>query len=50
MAMNTWRQYGGIYANEKFQKEFLVENLIIQNNLMIGAEECGVKNLIFGNI
>jgi len=38
---------GGIGANEKFQKEFLVENLIIQNNLMIGAEECGVKNLIF---
>jgi GDP-L-fucose synthase len=38
---------GGIGANEKFQKEFLVENLIIQNNLMIGAEECGVKNLLF---
>lgn len=38
---------GGIGANEKFQKEFLVENLVIQNNLIIGAEECGVRNLIF---
>ncbi len=38
---------GGIGANEKFQKEFLFENLTIQNNLIIGAEECGVKNLLF---
>lgn len=38
---------GGIGANEKFQKEFLFENLAIQNNLIIGAEECGVKNLLF---
>ena len=38
---------GGIGANAKFQKEFLVENLVIQNNLMIGAEKSGVRNLVF---
>ena len=38
---------GGIGANSKYQKEFLVENLNLQNSLLMAAEEVGVKKLIF---
>ena len=38
---------GGIGANSKFQKEFLVENLQIQNSIMVAAAKNLVQNFIF---
>ena len=38
---------GGIYANDKYRTEFLLENLRIQNNLIQTAWEEGVKRLLF---
>jgi GDP-L-fucose synthase len=38
---------GGIGANSSHQKDFLVENLTIQNNVIIAASKVGVPNLIF---
>jgi GDP-L-fucose synthase len=38
---------GGIIANASSPVEFLVENLEIQNNLIVGAYEAGVKKLLF---
>jgi GDP-L-fucose synthase len=38
---------GGIGANSKFQKEFIVENLNIQNAILLAASEAKIENLIF---
>jgi GDP-L-fucose synthase len=38
---------GGIYANSRNQKSFLVDNLDIQNSVMTSSSECKIKNLIF---
>ena len=38
---------GGIGANSKFQREFLVQNLQIQNSIITAAADSGIKNLIF---
>ena len=38
---------GGIGANSSHQKDFLVENLTIQNNVITAASKVGVPNLIF---
>ena len=38
---------GGILANSKFPAQFLLDNLKIQNNLIEGAWENGVKRLLF---
>ncbi|MGC3990908.1 MAG: GDP-L-fucose synthase [Chthoniobacteraceae bacterium] len=38
---------GGIKANNDYPVEFLLENLQIQNNLIAGAHEAGVKKLLF---
>jgi GDP-L-fucose synthase len=38
---------GGIGANSKFQKAFLVENLNLQNGILVGASDAGVAKLIF---
>jgi GDP-L-fucose synthase len=38
---------GGILANEQQPAQFLFENLQIQNNLIHGAYEAGVKKLLF---
>jgi GDP-L-fucose synthase len=38
---------GGIYANDKLPAQFLYENLQIQNNLIHGAYETGVRKLLF---
>ena len=38
---------GGIYSNSKFRGEFIYSNLSIQNNIINGAYECGIKDLIF---
>ncbi len=38
---------GGIYANDKQPAEFIYQNLQIQNNLIHGAYQAGVKKLLF---
>ena len=38
---------GGIQANNLYRGEFLYENLMIQNNVIHGAYEIGVKKLLF---
>jgi len=38
---------GGIGANRAHPVEFLTENLVIQNNVMLGAQAAGVKELMF---
>jgi GDP-L-fucose synthase len=38
---------GGIGANSKFQKAFLVENLNLQNGVLVGASDAGIARLIF---
>ena len=38
---------GGIYANDKFQANFIYENLMIQNNLINSSHENKVKKVIF---
>lgn len=38
---------GGIHANNVYRGQFLYENLMIQNNLIHGAYEAGVKKLLF---
>jgi GDP-L-fucose synthase len=38
---------GGIWANNEYQYEFLMDNLLIQNNLIKSAHEYAVKKFIF---
>jgi len=38
---------GGIYANNKYKANFIFENLSIQNNLIHGAFQNNIKNLLF---
>ena len=38
---------GGIVANSKYKDKFLYENLQIQNNIIHGSYQAGVKNLFF---
>jgi GDP-L-fucose synthase len=38
---------GGIRANDRYPVEFLRQNLLIQNNLISGSHEAGVKKVIF---
>ena len=38
---------GGIHANNSRPAEFIYDNLLIQNNLINGAHEHGVKKLLF---
>ena len=38
---------GGIYANDNFKSDFLLENMKIQNNIIETAWEYGVKKLLF---
>lgn len=38
---------GGIGANSKFQRAFLVENLNLQNGILVGASDAGIARLIF---
>ena len=38
---------GGILANNTYPYQFLMENMLIQNNLINGAFEIGIKNFIF---
>lgn len=38
---------GGINANNQFRADFILDNLIIQNNVIYGALRAGVQNLCF---
>jgi GDP-L-fucose synthase len=38
---------GGIQVNSKHQKDFLYENLLIQNSVLMAAAQARIKNLIF---
>lgn len=38
---------GGILANDSYPYQFLMDNLIIQNNLIHSAHESNVENLVF---
>ncbi len=38
---------GGIVANNNFRGDFIIENLLIQSNLIIGSFKNKIKNLIF---
>lgn len=38
---------GGIVANNIYRAQFIYENLMIQNNIIHSAYECGVKQLLF---
>ena len=38
---------GGIIANRSFKAQFIFENLQIQNNIIHGSYQAGIKNLIF---
>ena len=38
---------GGIYANNKFTADFILENLKIQNNVIENAWKCKVKRFLF---
>ena len=38
---------GGIYANDSYPADFLLENLRIQNNVIEGAWKAGVRRLLF---
>src|SRR5689334_1500089 len=38
---------GGIQANYRYPVEFLRQNLLIQNNLISGSYEAGVRKVLF---
>jgi GDP-L-fucose synthase len=38
---------GGIQANDRYPVEFLLENLLIQNNLISGSYRAGVRKVLF---
>ena len=38
---------GGIHSNNIYKADFIMENLLIQNNIIIGAFKAGIKDLLF---
>ena len=38
---------GGIQANNTYRADFIMENLLVQNNVIIGAMKAGIKDLLF---
>jgi GDP-L-fucose synthase len=38
---------GGILANETYPVEFLTENVVVQNNVMLAAHDTGVRKFLF---
>ena len=38
---------GGILSNNIYKADFIMENLLIQNNVIIGAFKAGIKDLLF---
>ena len=47
LIINAAAKVGGILANESFPYDFLMDNLLIQNNLIKAAKELNVKKFIF---
>ena len=47
LVIDAAARVGGIWANNEYQYEFLIDNLLIQNNLIKMAHENGVKKFIF---
>ena len=47
LIINAAAKVGGIFANESFPYDFLMDNLLIQNNLIKAAKELNVKKFIF---
>ncbi len=45
--INAAARVGGILANETYPYEFLIDNMLIQNNLIRSAHENNIKKLIF---
>ena len=48
LIINAAAKVGGIFANESFPYDFLMDNLLIQNNLIKAAKELNVKKFVFG--
>jgi GDP-L-fucose synthase len=47
VVINSAAKVGGIFANNNFPYEFLMQNMQIQNNLIDGAFKIGIKKFIF---
>lgn len=47
LIINAAAKVGGIFANESFPYDFLMDNLLIQNNLIKAAKELNVKKFVF---
>ena len=47
MIINTAAKVGGILANDKYPYEFLMDNMLIQNNLIKIAHELKISKFIF---
>ena len=47
VVINAAAKVGGILANNDYPYEFLMENMLIQNNLIDGAHKTGVEKFIF---
>lgn len=47
LIINTAAVVGGIWANKKYPYKFLLDNMLIQNNLINAAENANIKNFIF---
>ncbi len=47
MIIDAAARVGGIYANDSYPVDFLLENLEIQNNVISAAHDFGVEKLLF---
>ncbi len=47
IVINAAAKVGGIHANDNYPAEFIYDNLAIQNNVINGAYQSGVKKLVF---
>lgn len=47
LIINTAAVVGGIWANKKYPYKFLLDNMLIQNNLINAAVNANIKNFIF---
>ena len=47
IVINAAAKVGGILANNQLPYQFLMENLLIQNNLIDGAFKSGAEKFIF---
>ena len=47
IVINAAGKVGGIFANEKYQAEFIYENSVVQSNIIHGSYLAETKNIIF---